>query len=57
MVSGKIETKYTEENTYTEQEVRELISLIRTELVKNQYNHYSINYEEILQLLKQNKKN
>ena len=40
---------------YTEEQVREVVSLIRTELVKNQYNHYSINYEEIIQSLKQPK--
>ena len=49
--------KKAKETLYTEEQVRELVSLIRTELVKNQYNHYSINYEEIIQSLKQPKKN
>ena len=45
-----------QENLYTEEQVREIVSLIRTELAKNQYNHYSINYEEIIQSVKQPKK-
>lgn len=50
-------TSYTETNEplYTEEQVRELISLIRTELAKNQYNHYSIDYNQLIQSLKQPK--
>jgi hypothetical protein len=43
------------ETLYTEEQVRELISLIRTELAKNQYNHYSIDYDQFIQSLKQPK--
>jgi hypothetical protein len=53
----KLKQNTQKKKKYTEEQVRELISLIRTELVKNQYNHYSINYEEILQSLKKTKKN
>ena len=43
------------ENTYSEEQVRELIGKVRTELAKNNYNHYSIDYEQIIQSLKQPK--
>ena len=43
------------ENTYTEEQIRELVSKIRTELAKNNHNHYSIDYEQIIQSLKQPK--
>jgi hypothetical protein len=43
------------ETLYTEEQLRELISLIRTELAKNQYNHYSIDYDQLIQSLKQPK--
>jgi hypothetical protein len=37
---------------FTEEQVMEIISLIRTELAKKQYNHYSIDYKKIIQSLK-----
>ena len=49
--------KLTKENLYTEKQVMELIGKIRTELVKNDYNHYSIDYDKIIQSLKEDKKN
>jgi len=49
--------KLTKENLYTEEQVIELIGKIRTELVKNDYNHYSIDYDKIIQSLKEDKKN
>jgi hypothetical protein len=51
-VTSYMETK---ENTYTEEQVKELVSLIRTELVKNQYNHYSIDYDQLIKSIKQPK--
>jgi chemotaxis regulatin CheY-phosphate phosphatase CheZ len=41
------------QNSYTEEQVRELIGKIRTELAKNNHNHYSVDYNELIESLKQ----
>ena len=40
---------------YTEEEVMDLINKIRTELTKNNYNHYQIDYNKLIQSIKEKK--